>query len=93
MEAVDKVARGRRWCGQSLNNLEKNMSRYQGLRLNDGILESESLQMGNYIVELYAGLKPEYIIIALVYLCAFLDTQVVLSAIIEDPLIHIIIVE
>jgi hypothetical protein len=30
--------------------------------------------MGNYIVELYAGLKPEYIIIALLYLCTFLDT-------------------
>jgi hypothetical protein len=76
MEAVDKVAGGRRWCGQPLNNLaKKNMSRYRALRLNDGILKSESLQMGNYIVELYAGLKPEYIIIALVYLCTFLDTQ------------------
>jgi hypothetical protein len=69
------------------------MSRYRALRLNDGILESESLQMGNYIVDLYAGLKPEYIIIALVYLCTFLDTQVVLLAIIEDPLIHIIVAE
>jgi hypothetical protein len=69
------------------------MSRNRALRLNDGILESKSLQLGNYIVELYASLKPEYIIIALVYLCTFLDTQVVLLAIIEDPLIHIIIAE
>jgi hypothetical protein len=69
------------------------MSRYRALSLNDGIPESESLQMENYIVELYAGLEPKYIIIALVYLCTFLDTQVVLLEIIEDPLIHIIIAE
>jgi hypothetical protein len=50
--AVEKVAGGRQWCVQPLNNLaKKNMSRYRAVRLNDGILESESLQMSNYMAE------------------------------------------
>jgi hypothetical protein len=52
MGAVEKVAGGRRWCVQPLNNLAKrNMSRYRAVRLNDGILKSESLQMGNYMAD------------------------------------------